>query len=179
MRRQHGFTLIELLVVIAIIGILATLVVTQLGTARNKAANTQAQNDVVQTSKGIELFKADDTNGSNYVIKAVAGAGDSLNATTGADWLTIFTGTLGTITAGSLAAPYTYGTAVKKTSSNFYTYLYNTTGAVVGAAGTLLSTDGNYVVSTNMNTAVSGAPGAFWVQNGASNSGTFASVPTI
>ena len=57
-----GFTLIELLVVIAVIGILATLVLLQLGIARAKARDTKRIVDISQIRSAMELFY-DDNNG--------------------------------------------------------------------------------------------------------------------
>lgn len=54
-RAQKGFTLIELLVVIAIIGILATIVLVSLNTARAKARDTRRASDLRQVALALEL----------------------------------------------------------------------------------------------------------------------------
>ncbi len=54
-RRKGGFTLIELLVVIAIIGILSSVVLASLNTARAKARDARRMADVKQVSLALEL----------------------------------------------------------------------------------------------------------------------------
>jgi prepilin-type N-terminal cleavage/methylation domain-containing protein len=57
-RRQYrvGFTLIELLVVISIIGLLASVVLVSLNSARAKARYTQALGDMKQLATAAELY---------------------------------------------------------------------------------------------------------------------------
>ena len=55
-RARTGFTLIELLVVIAIIGILASIVVASLNTARRKSRDARRIADVKQIQLALELY---------------------------------------------------------------------------------------------------------------------------
>ena len=55
---KNGFTLIELLVVIAVIGLLASVVLVALNSARKKARDAKRLADVAQIEKGLELYYA-------------------------------------------------------------------------------------------------------------------------
>lgn len=69
-----GFTLVELLVVIAIIGVLSTLILLQLGTARAKARDAKRISDVSQIRTAIELY-FDDNNGQFPTALTIANLG--------------------------------------------------------------------------------------------------------
>jgi len=56
MTSTRGFTLIELLVVIAIIGILSSVVLASLNTARDRATNVNIQSNLANTRAEAELF---------------------------------------------------------------------------------------------------------------------------
>lgn len=77
-KHQKGFTLVELLVVIAIIGILSSLLLLQLGTARSKARDAKRIADINQIRSALELFF--DDNG-NYPLDALNNTEDNAGTT--------------------------------------------------------------------------------------------------
>ncbi|MBU0707788.1 prepilin-type N-terminal cleavage/methylation domain-containing protein [Patescibacteria group bacterium] len=56
MKNKKGFTLIELLVVIAIIGLLSTLAIVSLNTAREKSRDSKRASDMRVIQSGVELY---------------------------------------------------------------------------------------------------------------------------
>ncbi len=61
MQKKKGFTLIELLVVVAIIGLLATLSIVALNTARAKARDAKRVGDIKQIQTALELYYNDNS----------------------------------------------------------------------------------------------------------------------
>lgn len=73
--KQKGFTLIELLVVIAIIGLLSTLAIVALGTARLKSRDARRVADLKQIQTALELFASDNNGG--YPASSTIQLGDA------------------------------------------------------------------------------------------------------
>lgn len=72
-RINNGFTLIELLVVIAIIGVLASIVLASLSSARAKGRDAARRSNVKSLETALELY-ANDNNG-NYPSLGTDGTG--------------------------------------------------------------------------------------------------------
>jgi prepilin-type N-terminal cleavage/methylation domain-containing protein len=77
---RRGFTLIELLVVIAIIGILSSVVLASLNTARNKGADAAIKSNLANARAEAELYY--DSNSNSYNT-GTAGVGAGVCASTG------------------------------------------------------------------------------------------------
>lgn len=74
-QHQKGFTLIELLVVIAIIGLLASVVLLALNSARQKSRDAKRLADVRQIASALELYFNDN---SRYPATSEYGSGGTI-----------------------------------------------------------------------------------------------------
>ncbi len=88
---QKGFTLIELLVVIAIIGILSSIVLASLSSARSKGSDAAIQSTLSNMRAQAELYYSNNNNYTHTSMSAV------VDCTIGTD-----TNIFGTTTTGSL-----------------------------------------------------------------------------
>lgn len=75
---KKGFTLIELLVVIAIIGVLSTLAVVALGSARQKANDAKRLSDVKQIQTALELYYTDQNSYPTTSAAITLGSGSAV-----------------------------------------------------------------------------------------------------
>ena len=73
--RRQGFTLIELLVVIAIIGLLSSIVLASLNSARNKGKDAAIMSQMAEIRSQAELFYS--SNGNTYTASGTGGGEDS------------------------------------------------------------------------------------------------------
>ena len=122
---RRGFTLIELLVVIAIIGLLSTLAVVSLNTARVKSRDTKRLADVRTMQSALELYASQDTTGKYPIASS---------------WNTALDAT----SLATLLGPYLSSLPVPPQAANEYVYMRAADGSTyVLIAGSLEDAAGN------------------------------------
>jgi len=113
-RFVKGFTLIELLVVIAIIGILASIVLASLNSARIKARDARRLADIDAIKKALTLYNNDN---NRYVISA---ATTTLSGADAVSTALIGAGTITQVPADPQTPTYDYTYRSDATGSNYW-----------------------------------------------------------
>jgi len=121
---QKGFTLVELLVVISIIGILATLLLLQLGVARQRARDAARIAHINQVRTALELYF--DDNGEYPEIATYAGLG----AVLATKYLTQLPAD--PLSAGTYVYKYAYDPAGTPTKYHIWAELEQSSSAIKG-----------------------------------------------
>jgi type IV pilus assembly protein PilA len=139
-RLSRGFTLIELLVVIAIIGILSSVVLASLNTARGKGANAAIKSNLNNIRAQAELVY--DTASGSYaavcvdpnVVKGVTAAASAGSATVGT---VDAAGTSSTVVCQDTATAWAVQAPLKSTEGTYVYWCVDSTGASRGEAAVL------------------------------------------
>ena len=139
MKRNKGFTLIELLVVIAIIGILSSVVLASLSTARGKGNDAKVKAQLSGLRAAAEIYYE---NNSNYGAAGTdCAAGMFADTTSNMATYTTSSNYPGSPTIVCVSTGTAYGVAIPLSvaeGSNTY-WCIDSTGASKGTAGATIS----------------------------------------
>ncbi|MDB4939854.1 MAG: gspG [Candidatus Doudnabacteria bacterium] len=139
-QNQNGFTLIELLVVIAIIGLLASVVLLALNSARAKSRDAKRLADIRQLTTALELYY-NDFNG--YPVNGAAGLASTVLASA---LVPTYVGALPL--APTPAEPVCTGSGTSQIANNSYIYGVST-GTTYTLSFCLGATTGGFGPSTH------------------------------
>ncbi len=145
MKQNKGFTLIELLVVIAIIGILSSVVLASLTTARTKGQDAAVQQQLASMRSQAELYYS--SNGNAYAASAL-GAASAANCTGSAPFNSTGTGGMNNLVQGVIKLGVTPTCTASSTGWAVYSPLPSNPGW-----GFCVDNSGKAATSTGINGA--------------------------